>query len=188
VYVRTDCGTDEVSSWGGPATFSTLCGIYAIPFAENFDGTTFPSLCWERYTGLLEPTSTLTTIASGWVKDEWLNVSGSTDKAAKLNIYGTSRNHWLVTPEIDLGDGSTDYQIEFDLALMAYGNSNPPALTGVDDKFAVVISLDGGVSWSSANTLRLWDNAGSTYIYNEISNLGQITAALLSSAFMVNPL
>ncbi|HZK07448.1 MAG TPA: choice-of-anchor J domain-containing protein [Bacteroidales bacterium] len=172
VYVRTDCGA-EVSSWGGPVNFVTLCGVYTLPFAENFDGATFPSLCWGRFSGLLEPTSILTATTAGWVKDEWLNVAANPDKAARVNIYGTTHKYWLVTPEIDLGDGSTDYQMEFDVALMAYGNNNPPALTGVDDKFAVVISLDGGVSWSSANTVRLWDNAGSTYVFNEISNLGQ---------------
>ena len=161
--------------WG----FSTGCGVSAIPFSQDFDGTGFPPLCWGKYSGLLEDTITLTTTTSGWFSDDWRNITG-TDKAAKANIWSTTFKYWLVTPEIDLGDGSTDYQLEFDLALMAYGGSNPPALTGVDDKFAVVISLDGGVSWYSANTLRLWDNAGSAFVYNEISNLGQRTIISLA--------
>ncbi|HPK41304.1 MAG TPA: T9SS type A sorting domain-containing protein, partial [Candidatus Cloacimonadota bacterium] len=51
--------------------------------------------------------------------------------------------------------------------------TNPPELTGTDDKFAVIISTDNGETWSSLNALRLWDNAGSDYIYNEISMTGE---------------
>jgi len=172
VYVRSDCGA-TVSPWGGPATFLTSCGVFSLPFDEDFDGTNFPAICWSKFTGLLADSTILSTTTSGWEKDEWLNDAGNTDMAAKLRIWSFNTKHWLVTPEFDLGDGSTPYQIQFDLALMSYNTSNPPSTSGVDDKFAVVISLDGGVSWSSANTVRLWDNAGSAYVYNEISNLGQ---------------
>ncbi len=47
--------------------------------------------------------------------------------------------------------------MEFDLALTVWNTQNPSTL-GVDDKFAVVISTDGGATWWASNTLRLWDS------------------------------
>lgn len=90
VYVRTDCGA-TVSPWGGPATFLTACGIVSPPFYEKFDGALFPPVCWERYTGLLEDSTILTASASGWEKDEWLNLEDNTDKAAKLEFGGSAQ-------------------------------------------------------------------------------------------------
>jgi hypothetical protein len=49
VYVRADCGT-EVSLWGGPTAFTTLCDPVNLPYIANFDGAatgTFPT-CWSK--------------------------------------------------------------------------------------------------------------------------------------------
>jgi len=147
------------------------------PTTQDF--TTFPPLNWTRWSGLLADPSTLTTTTSGWIADGFANV-GSTG-AARVNVYGTSCKYWLVTPPINLGSSKiTGYNLSFDLALTAYGLTTPPTGTQADDKFAVVISTDNGVTWSAANTLRLWDNAGSPYVYNEISVSGQTITIPLS--------
>ena len=143
--------------------------ISTFPYTENFEGT-FSPLNWSRYGGLLADPVVLVS-SSEWIQDDYLNVT-LTEKSAKTNIYGTTRDGWLMTPPIDLGTG-TNYQLEFNLGLTAYGSTSPPNLTGVDDKFAVVISTDGGTTWTSTNTLRLWDNAGSAYVYNNIANAGE---------------
>uniref|UniRef100_UPI0025B954F0 choice-of-anchor J domain-containing protein n=1 Tax=Ignavibacterium sp. TaxID=2651167 RepID=UPI0025B954F0 len=150
------------------------------PFTQDFEGT-FPPAHWTRFTGLLADTSILTSTTLGWVQDDWRNITSPVNKAAKLNIYGTTIKYWLITPPIDLGSGATDYQLEFDLTLNAWNTSNPPGTSGVDDKFAVVISTDGGTTWLSANTLRLWDNAGSPYVYNNINYLGEHIVLNLSA-------
>jgi len=36
-----------------------------------------------------------------------------------------------------------------------------------------VISTDGGITWTSENILRLWDNAGSPYVYDSIGSRGE---------------
>lgn len=141
------------------------------PILEEFSPP-FPPANYTRYSGLLADPSTLVTTTGGWYGDAWQNVTPTTDSAARLNIWGTSCRYWLVTPPIDLGT-TDDYQLEFDLTLGDYGTTNPPDYNGVDDKFAVVISLDGGLTWSSANTLRLWDNAGSPFIYDSIKHVGE---------------
>ena len=38
-YVRDVCGTASTSSWVGPVSGSTACGVITAPYAENFDGT-----------------------------------------------------------------------------------------------------------------------------------------------------
>lgn len=170
-YVRQDCGVNGTSTWGGPYTFMTLCEAYVPYFAQDFQGATFPPVCWSRATGQLASPVNMTSTTSNWIQDDWMNVI-SGDKAARLNIWSTGLYSWLITPQIDLGAG-VNHQLDFDLTLNAYGTSNPPATTGVDDKFAVVISTDGGATWDALNTLRLWDNAGSAYVYNNINPAGE---------------
>jgi len=168
-YVQADCGTDEVSEWAGPFTFTTLCAtVNTFPYLEDFEGT-FAPICWERYSGLLADPSVLSSITYGWYQNDYQNIVG--DMAATVNIWSTGANYWLVTPEIDLGTGG--YQLEFDLSLNAYGSSGAADPGGVDDKFAIIISTDGGVTWTSANTLRLYDNAGSPFVYDNINSAGE---------------
>lgn len=38
----------------------------------------------------------------------------------------------------------------------------------------MVISTDNGATWNTANILRLWDNAGSSFVYNGISTTGEM--------------
>jgi hypothetical protein len=170
--VRSDCGGEQ-SEWSATQTFTTLCDVYNLPLSETFDAATFPPQCWSRYSGLLTDPVTLTTSTLGWISDDWLNIASNPDKAAKINIYGAGRYFWLVSPLLDLGDGSSTFGLSFDLALMTWNTSNPPQTNGTDDVFAVVISTDGGVTWTSANTLRLWDNAGSPYVFNDINYMGE---------------
>ncbi len=156
-------------------SFSTLSAVN-LPFTESFGttGTTFPPLDWTRYSGVLANPSTIVTNTSYWIQDDWLNLSTNpANKSARMNIYGSTRYGWMISPLINLQAGTL---LEFDLGLTDYSNSNPigsdtTGLTGTDDSFAVLIS--DGSSWSPANIIRLWDNAGSPYVYNQISHLGQ---------------
>jgi hypothetical protein len=171
VYLQADCGGD-VSPLVGPESFTTDCAVFTTPFSEDF--TSYTPDCWSEAAGLLaDPVSFTSTLSSMWGADGFAN--DGTTGAARVNVYGTTRKEWLITPEIDLGDGSVPMQLEFDLALTDYGNSDPiedPA-SGLDDRFAVIISTDGGTTWTSANTVALWDNAGSSYVYNDIATTGE---------------
>ncbi|HOM35519.1 MAG TPA: fibronectin type III domain-containing protein [Bacteroidales bacterium] len=169
-YVRANCGGGDLSPWSTAVSFTTGCGVFPIIFSQNFSGT-FPPLCWDRASGQLANPSVLTTPSTLWVADGFANV-GATG-AAKINIYSTNKFGWLFTPQIDLGNISEPKLLEFDLALTASSSTNPPSQSGVDDKFAVVISTDGGTTWTSTNVLRMWDNQGSPYVYNNISNTGE---------------
>ena len=142
------------------------------PFTEDF--ATYLPTDWREGQGLLANPSTITGTSSMWTQENYRNdASDSHGKAAKINIWGTTKKDWLFTPPIDLGDGSTHYQLEFDLALTDYGNSgDPDPAPGADDKFAVIISTDRGATWSSANALQIWDNTTSPS-FSDIPSSGQ---------------
>jgi len=170
---------DGITYVSGVLTVNTL-----FPWEEDFQSGTFPPVNWTRSKGLLASPIVLTGTTSTWVEDGFGN-SGTTGSAG-LNIWSTTTNDWLFTPTIDLGDGSVDYELAFDLALTDYNVAAPitddvNGTTGVDDKFAVVISTDNGVTWTSVNTLRLWDNAGSPYVYNNILYTGENVVLDLSA-------
>ena len=134
--------------------------------SEEFNTSNVPE-GWTRYTGLLSDvmggTATLSTTTSGWNFSN-TNVFGAYH--TKLNIYGTSCKYWLVTPKVNLANGST---LQFDLALTDYNSeAGLDVPTGqADDKFVVLITTDNMENWS---ILREWNNNGSEYIYNNIPN------------------
>ena len=158
--VRTACDTSE--TWSTSKTFTTG---FAIPLFEYFSTTTAPA-GWSRYNGLLSGvmagTTELTSISSIWSFGAGNN--GVFDSHAYINIYGTDRHHWLVTPFVEMVD---NVQLTFDLALTKYSGSLQPVVDTLqqDDKFVVLITTNGGTSWE---VLRQWDNAGSEYVYNNI--------------------
>ena len=144
------------------------------PWLEPF--VTYPPTNWTEATGLLAAPTTLSGTSSNWTADGFANVG--TTGSAKLNIWSTTIKDWMFTPPVNLGSGM-NYQLEFDLALTPFGATGPATL-GVDDKFAVVISTDGGATWTSANTLQLWTSG------TPISNTGDhITINLASYSGVV---
>ena len=163
VYVRNNC-----NDYWKKATFTTPL---TMPFYEDFTSTTFPPSGWQKLIGLLSDAyngTNPTTSSSGWTR--FTSSYGLDAPHTKLNIYGTTYKYWLVTPNIYI-NGNAD--LSFDLALTKYNNSN--AVTPgsqADDKFAVLVSTDGGNSWTTSNTLALWDNAGSSYVYDNIPSTG----------------
>lgn len=124
---------------------------------QNFEEF-WPPANWMRYSGYLLPTSTLTSVTTVWVPDDFGNVTSPINRSAKINIFGSSRYHWLVSPTIDLGSGTTNYQLEYDVALTRFASTGQDTL-GVDDTLAVVISTDNGVTWSNANIIKLYTSA-----------------------------
>lgn len=128
-----------------------------------------PPLFWGKYSGLLSEGMTLTETTSGWFADDFSNDATNYTQAATINIWTTTTNYWMVTSPIELGDGSTPVMLEFDLSATPYGTSDE-AEDAPDDRFAVVISTDNGATWEMANVLRLWDNEGSEYVYDDIPN------------------
>lgn len=166
---------------GCPAwSFTTLDdpSIITFPWTESFDGADFPpSDEWMRRSGELSDPVSLNP-SSIWDQEDWLNIPGTGDKAAAINIWGAI-NGWLVSPLIHVTDPG--FYLTFDLAWLKSGQpptGTPPDPSGVDDRFAVLIG--DGFSWSTANIVREWNNTGSDYVLNEISPSGEKVAIPLA--------
>jgi hypothetical protein len=161
-YVRKDCG-DEYSLWAGPFSFTTLCAPFDVPTIletfSTFTGTAPVGLaCWSEAVGALD--SSLTGTSSTWTYDNYnvnIDASGGVNgRSAYINLYGTD-NEWLISPQIDLGDGTVPYQLEYEVSITPWtGGAN---LTDIGEKFVkVVVSTDGGLTWSADNVIATYDN------------------------------
>ena len=141
---------------------------------EEFNSSSMPS-GWTQYTGMVDNvivgSTTLSPVSYGWNTSSY--AFGSYN--ASLNIYGTGRNNWLVTPEFTLADGSS---LNFDLALTDYYNSDPieDVTAQADDRFVVLVYADN--AWT---ILREWNNSGSAYVYNTIATTGENVTIDLSA-------
>jgi hypothetical protein len=124
------------------------------PFTENFNSTPFPPLNWARFAGILTDNTAFVPDIYIWQHHVFGNQVPGTSNSAYVNVYGV-RNHWLVTPPINLGT-SMNYRLRFDIALTPWTGTDQTTL-GPNDYLAVVISTDGGTTWSNANVLISWD-------------------------------
>ena len=180
-YVEAVCDEDSTIQSMTIPTFTTECAVFTAPFFQNFDASANLPLCWGKYTGSANSVfagTALNPTTSGWAFNN-SHVFGL--HHAKLNIYGTSCNYWMVTPPIDL-TALTAPVLTFDLALTGYNNANPISNpTGQpDDKFMVIVSTDNGATWSADNAIE-WNNDGSgDYAFNQIPAAGEEISISLS--------
>ncbi len=155
--------------------------ISAFPTVWDFgtlSSDPFPPTNWTKHSGVLATPTVLGAAGTGnWIQDDWKNVTSPANKAGKINIYSTF-NGWMISPPIAVP--ANDYEVKFDVAYMAYGNNNAPATGGTDDQFAVLVG--DGTSWTPANVVRQWDNAGSTYVLNDIPPAGMTLSLPLGTA------
>ena len=173
IYVSSIC-SDETEVSSVSISLRTPCDVIVAPYTENFTGFNVnPSVCWERFEGLASSVftgGTLTPTTSGWI---FTNSNVFPLGHPKVNVYYTDCKYWLVSPSIDLSQ-LTDPALTFNLALTDYNASSPIETPGdqADDKFMVIISTDGGATWSAANAT-VWDNTSTgNYSYDAISNTG----------------
>jgi hypothetical protein len=168
VYVREICGVGDTSGWIGPVSFSTPCGVFTPDYLEDF--TNYVPGCWEEATGLLTTSTALTVGTSQWTSDGFANSSAA--GAARINIWDTNQDEWLLSPSIDLTGGP--FQLEYDVALTTFSGTAATTMDA-DDSLAIVISTDNGATWSNANILQSYTDG------TEPSNTGQHEYIDLSS-------
>lgn len=151
VQVRAKCSLTSASPWSKTLTFTTG---YSVPFTETFDKTELPA-GWSFENGLLDNPTEFCTGSIMSCRKNWSLRNNS------LSIsYSSNVKDWVLTPKIDLGDGSYHSKLEFDLKLSLL-NSNP-----IDENayFALVISKDGGASFRKENVIKEWKAADITVI------------------------
>jgi len=153
-YVRSNCGATS-SDWVGPISFTTELSAIVPDYTNDF--ATYPGDGWSEAQGALGSPSGS---SSGWGSDDFANdTNHANGTSARLNIYGTSRDEYLISPSFNIS-GATFY-LNFDIALTEWSNMNAATL-GADDYVALLISDNGG-AWTE---LTRWDSTST------ISNTG----------------
>lgn len=159
-------------------TFNTLCGTATAPTTvqnfSTFTGAAPNPVCWTEATGTLAANSTLAGTTSAWTNktNGFANIS-STNMGVSINLYNT-KNEWIISPAIDLGSTPGLYLLKYRYAVTGY-NDTTAQTTLNTHKVSVVISTNGGTSWSNANTLKTYTGTG-TY-----SNTGAFETINLSA-------
>ncbi|MBD2713818.1 T9SS type A sorting domain-containing protein [Microvirga sp. STR05] len=154
--------------------------VAAQPQQLNFTGLTATNLStlypgWYEATGATLPTGT----TSAWTADDFGNVVGGPNgTAAKINLFSTGKNDWIVGPRI-LATAST--LLSYDLALNTFGATTVGTL-GSDDRLEVRVSADCGLTFTAVKTY-----TASTVISNtgqlEQINLGNYAGQEIIVAF-----
>ena len=179
-------GTETGFTFAPSVVTATLCAPYPVPFTEDF--TTFPTTtsitsCWQKAKGFTNEALVYGSSSWGSQTKEGI-LLGS--QHAKINIFkttatGTDKKEWLITPTIDLGDGSTEYDLKFSFAFTKYNSTDAP-VGCVGQKFMALISQDGGATWDSINNLT-WEPAFEGQETNDLSSVstsGQIVKVNLT--------
>jgi hypothetical protein len=187
VWVRSVCSASDKSAWTTIVSFTTPCASFTPAFVETF--TTWVSAsgapaCWSRFgsgTVVTGPTGAVNT--GSWFQDGYLNV-GSTG-AAKINIWTTGVVGWLVSPVFDLTAGG--YQVKYKVGATQFGatgpiTSGPTPTLGSDDFVYVLMSTDGGATWTNLTTY----NAANTPTHlgtTATFNIPTVTSSTVRFAF-----
>ena len=139
--VRVKCSISSFSVWES-LTFKTG---YELPYTETFSGDDLP-YGWKKESGLIGEDNT--TFCYGYYCFyNWTVLDN------KLLIESENRNFddWAMFPLLNLGDGSYDYNLDFDFNIS--NESGEPINENADSYFAVVISEDGGITWNNQGIL-----------------------------------
>ncbi|HQL70380.1 MAG TPA: choice-of-anchor J domain-containing protein, partial [Bacteroidales bacterium] len=172
VWVRSDCGAGDYSTWAGSVSFTTLCApVTSYPVNEPFTSY-LPSTCWNEGDNgdLTAGPVTISATASSWIADGFLNVG--TTGAAKINIDATGDNDWIISPELTI-PATPAYRFTYSVGATQFGGTVAPTTAWEADDFVqVLVSTSGYTNWTE---LKLY---GST---NVPSHLGQTDILDLSA-------
>lgn len=175
LYVRSNCGVDGFSPWIGPVSTTTLCQPETAPTTlETFSSATgtLPAVCWSEATGALAANTTLSGTTSGWTNTaNFANNTAVANTAMRINLYGT-KNDWIVSNPIDLGTTNT-FRVKYSMAVTDYQGEEVVNDLGTH-LVNVVVSTDGGATWSNANIVKTYSGA------NTYSNTGATDYAYLT--------
>ena len=145
-YLRAICTDGSLSEWVS-ISFTTS----PLPIVPDYlnDFSVFPGDLWTEGQG--SPTNGPTGTTSSWLADGFGN-NGFTG-AARVNIYSTFPDEWLISPDFDLS--AMTYYLNIDAAATEYA-STLDAIWGDDDYAALFVSTDGGASWTE---MYRWDRS-----------------------------
>ena len=169
VYVRSNCGSGDLSFWSSKVVFRTTCNNVIAPtvvetfstFTGSISATSLP--CWQKKIGAVVGDA-LTGTASNWSFGDYNNSSTNPNgKALYINLYGDDKE-WMISPSIDLGTTSgPNFRLKYDVSVIPYSGSSSVTSMGADKSVTVLISTDNGQTWSSTNILKVYNDSNIPY-------------------------
>jgi hypothetical protein len=167
--VKANCSVSDTSYTSSTKTFTTNCNPEVAPTVvqdfSSYTGAAPQPVCWSEATGALTATTTLTGTTSKWTSSTGFANTG-TNVGVKTNLYSTY-NDWIISQPIDLGATPGLYRLKYTMAVTSYNGTTAQTTLGTH-AVKVVVSTDGGSTWSDANVIKTYTGDG-TY-----SNTGQI--------------
>lgn len=187
-------GTGICTYYSQTISFLALCNAEIAPtVVQDFSSytTTAPNpICWSEARGEVASSSVLTGTESNWTGAIFAN-SGS-NKGAKINLNAVSNGEWLISQSIDLGITSGLYRVKYDLAVTSAGGTTVQT-TLATHAIKIIVSTDGGTTWSSSNVIKTYtgagtySNIGQSEIINLIGYSGIVKIAFVATTIQVTP-
>jgi hypothetical protein len=148
-HVRAYATTANGTYYGDDLTFTTLCGIYTLPFSESFSGTTLPG-CWSN----VDNQGSAQIWQFGTITGQSPNPT-LTGNYAYLNsdAYGSgnSQNADLITPTLNLS-GYSSVTLQFNHYFKSYSGSSG----------TLSYSINNGSTWNTLQTYTTTSSANPT--------------------------
>lgn len=164
----------RVYGWSSSIQYNTfdICVSGPLPpqtpsYTETFDS--YPANGWTEAQG---PYGSPSGTSSSWLGDDFANDTGHPNgRAARMNVFGTNADEYMISPVFDLSGG--DAYLNFEIALTGYA-STTAATFGPDDYVALLVTEDGGANWTE---LQRWDST------TTISNTGEAVPERVLSGY-----
>jgi hypothetical protein len=175
VFVRTDCGDGDYSTWVGPISFTTPCDVItALPFHETFETNSDTRACWSQQTivgnGLWTyntgSTATVTTANNGTLNARFVSGSGTASPVTKL-ISPTLNITTLDNPRLVFHMAQPSWGSDVNELIVYYR-------TAADENWEEIAHFDEAINSWTEQILAL-PNPSSTYqiAFEGINNYGR---------------
>ena len=148
-HVRAYATNANGTYYGEDLTFSTLCGIYTLPFTESFSGTTLPG-CWTQVDNQ----------GNGQIW-QFGTITGQSPNPALTGNYaylnsdaygsGNSQNADLITPTLNLS-GYSSVTLQFNYYFKSFSGSSG----------TLSYSINNGTSWTQLQSFTTTSSANPT--------------------------
>ncbi len=190
VYVRVDCRT----SFAGPVVATTACApVASFPSTTDFT-TNVPNACWDEAGDGEIATGPTGLGASNWKAGRaYTNYDDVVVNSNVINLYTQGFREWLISETYDLSALTTKV-LTVEVAVTDYTFSGTSTATdtatmGADDSVDLLITTDGGSTWTSLET---WNAANQPLVtgvrstYDLASYSGNVQFAFMASDGLVD--
>jgi hypothetical protein len=161
LYVREICGAGDESNYNiTGVSLETQCApIDTFPHTTSFVNNP-PTSCWEEAGDGEVADGPSGFGASDWRSDRgYTNYNGTAVSSNAINLWLASKREWLISGDYDLTGADSDF-LTIEVAVTNYSFSGITAANdgdtmGTDDEVQLLVTTDGGATWTSLFTWNL---------------------------------